>query len=131
MKIKDIYSAYISQCSGVTVDSRLPQKGAMFFALHGKKVDGNEFAKDAIKNGATYAVVDRPDCKHGENYILVDDVLQTLQSLAKLHRSQLQIPVLAITGSMGKTTTKELVFYILSKNKNCFIVYLLLINCFN
>ncbi|GAA4316743.1 UDP-N-acetylmuramoyl-tripeptide--D-alanyl-D-alanine ligase [Pontixanthobacter gangjinensis] len=88
----------------------------MFFALKGENFNGNEFAEQALKNGARYAVVDDKNyAKNQEDYILVKNVLETLQKLALFHRNYLEIPILAITGSNGKTTTKELVHAVLAR----------------
>ena len=81
----------------------------MFFALKGANFNGNLFAKEAIRQGALFAVVDEPEAAGDENIVLVDDVLKTLQELASYHRKQLNIPIIGITGTNGKTTTKELV----------------------
>ena len=87
----------------------------MFFALKGPNFDANHFAEDAIKKGARYAIVDNPDITVSGRYILVENALATLQKLARYHRQQLSIPVIGITGSNGKTTTKELIYAVLSK----------------
>ncbi|MGA8853135.1 MAG: UDP-N-acetylmuramoyl-tripeptide--D-alanyl-D-alanine ligase [Christiangramia sp.] len=103
-------------CSGADTDTRNISESSMFFALKGENFNGNEFAADALKAGARYAVVD--DKRYAgktEEYILVKNVLETLQKLAMFHRKYLGIPILAITGSNGKTTTKELVNSVLSR----------------
>ena len=88
----------------------------MFFALKGENFNGNEFASEALEKGARYAVVDDKEyAKNKEHYILVKDVLETMQKLAIFHRNYLGLPILAITGSNGKTTTKELVHSVLSR----------------
>lgn len=103
-------------CSGADTDTRNIRKDSMFFALKGENFNGNEFAQAALQNGARYVVVDdKKLAKDKEDYILVKNVLETLQNLAKFHRNYLQIPILAITGSNGKTTTKELVHSVLSR----------------
>jgi UDP-N-acetylmuramoyl-tripeptide--D-alanyl-D-alanine ligase len=99
----------------ICTDSRKVTEGCLFFALKGDNFDGNKFAASALADGAAYAVVDDPAFDGLERCILVDDVLQSLQSLATYHRSKLNIPVLAITGSNGKTTTKELSRDVISK----------------
>ncbi len=88
--------------------------------LKGDNFNGNEFAKDAIKKGAKYAIIDEKEYE-GENIFLVKDVLKTLQELAIYHRKKLELPVIALTGSNGKTTTKELINSVLSKkySDNC------------
>ncbi|OHX65459.1 UDP-N-acetylmuramoyl-tripeptide--D-alanyl-D-alanine ligase [Flammeovirga pacifica] len=107
MKIQDIYSLFLS-ANGITTDSRNITKNALFFALKGGNFDGNKYAKGALEKGASYAIVDDESIATSQQYILVDDVLSTLQELAQYHRQQFDIPVIAITGSNGKTTTKEI-----------------------
>ena len=105
-----LYRAY-QQCGSVSIDSRKIQSGGMFFALAGDRTDGNQYAASALRAGAAYCVVDNADVvPAGDNrYLLVDDALPALQELATRHRDHFDLPVLAITGSNGKTTTKELV----------------------
>jgi len=102
------------ESSGVITDTRKIKHGAIFFALVGENFDGNEFAEEAIKKGATYAVVSDPTIEN-ENCLIFEDTLSTLQDLANFHRRYLGIPILALTGSNGKTTTKELIAQILKK----------------
>jgi len=90
----------------------------MFFALKGDNFNGNKFASDAIKNGAKYAIIDEIEYKEDNNFILVDDVLKTLQDLATYHRNYLNIKIIALTGSNGKTTTKELINAVLNQSYN-------------
>lgn len=111
--ITALYDLYQKHPQVVT-DSRQIVPGCMFFALKGEHFNGNEFAKQAIEKGAAYAVIDEPACRIDGRFILVKDVLTALQDLAKLHRRHFDIPVLAITGSNGKTTTKELARSVLS-----------------
>lgn len=92
--------------------------GCLFFALKGDKFDGNAFAAAAIAAGAAYAVIDNPEYLDGSRFLLVPDVLEALQQLARHHRRQLNIPVLGLTGSNGKTTTKELISSVLSQRFN-------------
>ncbi len=99
----------------VCTDSRDVTKGALFFALKGELFDGNHFAGDAIRHGAAYAVVDNPEMVVSDRYILVANVLSALQDLATYHRKTFKIPVIGVTGSNGKTTTKELLTQVLSK----------------
>ncbi|MDD4755391.1 MAG: UDP-N-acetylmuramoyl-tripeptide--D-alanyl-D-alanine ligase, partial [Prolixibacteraceae bacterium] len=87
----------------------------MFFALRGENFDGNKFASDALNKGAVRAVIDDKNYYTEGKTILVDDVLQTLQSLATFHRKKLRLPIIAVTGSNGKTTTKELIAAVLSQ----------------
>lgn len=114
MHIKKLYKIFINNPI-VSIDSRKTQKGGIFFALKGENFNGNKFAKNAIEKGATYAVIDEKDFCENNKYILVDNVLDTLQELAKYHRKKLTIPIIGITGSNGKTTTKELINTILDK----------------
>ena len=102
----------------VSTDTRKEIKNSIFFALKGENFNGNEFAETAIKNGAAYAIIDEEKIKINDKYILVDDVLKTLQELAKYHREHFNISVTGITGSNGKTTTKELINAVLSKKYN-------------
>ncbi|WP_300434305.1 UDP-N-acetylmuramoyl-tripeptide--D-alanyl-D-alanine ligase [Christiangramia sp.] len=103
-------------CSGANTDTREIRKDSMFFALKGTNFNGNEFAENALKKGARYVVVDdKKYAKKEEHYILVKNALEALQKLATFHRNYLNIPILAITGSNGKTTTKELVNTVLSR----------------
>ncbi|MCG9970093.1 UDP-N-acetylmuramoyl-tripeptide--D-alanyl-D-alanine ligase [Christiangramia crocea] len=103
-------------CSGADTDTRNIRKDSIFFALKGDNFNGNEFAAEALEKGARYAVVDdKQYAENKEQYIVVKDVLESLQNLAIFHRNYLGLPVLAITGSNGKTTTKELVHAVLSK----------------
>lgn len=98
----------------LSTDSRKVMPGSLYFALKGDNFDGNRFAKAALDNGAAYAVIDDPDEYTGERTLLVENVLSTLQSLASLYRSKLKIPIIGITGTNGKTTTKELMAAALS-----------------
>ncbi|MBR0224133.1 MAG: UDP-N-acetylmuramoyl-tripeptide--D-alanyl-D-alanine ligase [Bacteroidales bacterium] len=118
MSVEDLYALY-KRCSGITTDSRNIKDGVMFFALKGEKFDGNDFALEALKSGARYAVVDRflleGTSYRGRKCIVVENSLEMLQSLAAYHRRQIDIPVVGITGTNGKTTTKELVAAVLSR----------------
>ena len=113
MSTTELYPIYL-QHPKITIDSRQVPKDSLFFALKGERANGNAFAQDAIDKGAAYAIVDAPDLPKHERFIKVDSVLQTLQDLARHHRRQFHIPVVGITGSNGKTTTKELVAEVLS-----------------
>ncbi len=108
-----LYRIY-ENCTGVVTDSRRVQNGSLFFALRGERFDGNAYAAAALEQGAGYAVVDDPAVVRGDRYILVENTLTTLQHLATYHRRILGIPILAITGTNGKTTTKELLSRVLS-----------------
>lgn len=92
----------------ISTDSRKVMSGSIFFALKGENFDGNTYANDALDKGAAYAVIDNPKVYRDEFTLLVPDVLKALQSLAVMHRNSLNIPIIGITGSNGKTTTKEL-----------------------
>lgn len=117
MNITDIYSLF-SKESKVITDSRLKCSGGIFFALKGESFDGNLFAKQALENGCSYAIIDDSSIGNDSRFILVDNVLVTLQKLARYHRDQFDIPVIGITGTNGKTTTKELINAVLSKKYN-------------
>lgn len=114
-----LYKLYL-QHPVVTTDSRDCPKGSIFFALKGGNFDGNAYAASALDKGCAIAVVDEKQYapEGDDRYVLVDDVLKTLQDLATFHRQQLKIPVMQITGTNGKTTTKELVSAVLSKKYN-------------
>ncbi len=115
--LQKIYQIYL-KTPVISKDSREKLSGGVYFSLKGEKFDGNIFAKDALQNGATIAVIDNPKYRINDNYILVEDALTTLQNLARIHRSKLNIPVIGITGSNGKTTTKELISSVLKKKYN-------------
>jgi UDP-N-acetylmuramoyl-tripeptide--D-alanyl-D-alanine ligase len=100
----------------ISTDTRKITPGSLFFALKGDKFDANTFAQKAVEAGAAYAIIDNPEYQLGEQYLLVEDVLTTLQDLARYHRRQLGIPVIGLTGTNGKTTTKELINAVLSQH---------------
>jgi len=112
--IENLYKRY-RETGLISTDTRNITPGSMFFALRGDKFNANEFAADALGKGAAWAVIDDEKYQKGGQYILVDNALDTLQQLARHHRDQLNIPVIALTGSNGKTTTKELTHAVLSK----------------
>jgi UDP-N-acetylmuramoyl-tripeptide--D-alanyl-D-alanine ligase len=114
MEIQELYQLF-KNSTGICTDTRHLKKGQLFFALKGGNFNGNLFAASAIENGASYAIVDEALVNAHNRHIMVNDVLSTLQELAAYHRLQMKIPVLAITGSNGKTTTKELIYKVLSK----------------
>ena len=99
----------------VSTDTRNITPGSLFFALKGERFNANAFAAEALDKGATYVVIDEPAYRSDERCLLVDDVLTTLQDLARYHRQQLAIPVLGINGTNGKTTTKELIYAVLNR----------------
>ncbi len=113
MQIQELYSIF-KQHPSIQTDTRKLQPGDLFFALKGPAFNGNHFAKQALETGAAYAVIDEPLDFNDDRLIFTVDTLQTLQQLAKYHRNQFSIPFIAITGSNGKTTTKELVNEVLS-----------------
>ena len=117
MDIARLYQYYLSS-TGVTTDTRQIKSGSMFFALKGDKFNANDFAIEALQKGAAYAIIDEAQGnseEYKDKLILVADVLTTLQELSGYHRQQLKCPVLAITGSNGKTTTKELIAAVMAK----------------
>ena len=113
MRIEDLYAIYLQNPS-VQTDTRKLKSGDLFFALKGPNFNANSFAAEALQKGAAYVVIDDATYKTDERTILVSDVLETLQALARHHRQLLNIPFIAITGSNGKTTTKELIHAVLS-----------------
>lgn len=120
MNVKDIYRLF-QKTKGVVTDTRLSVKNCFYIALKGINFDGNNFAKEAIEKGAFYALVNKKSVvKDNDRFIYVDDTLQTLQKLANYHRSIIDTKIIAITGSNGKTTTKELLSEILSKEFKIF-----------
>jgi len=113
MEIPDLYALFLKHPS-IQTDTRKLQPGDIFFALKGPDFNGNNFARQALDRGAAFAVIDEPASFTDERLITTNDALQALQQLAKYHREQFKIPFIAITGSNGKTTTKELVHEVLS-----------------
>ncbi len=114
MNIKELYQLY-NQTYLVDTDTRRIRKGSIFFALKGDNFNGNEFAAESLKSGSNYAVIDEEKYQTNPKTILVENALETLQKLANFHRKQLAIPIISLTGSNGKTTTKELINAVLSK----------------
>jgi UDP-N-acetylmuramoyl-tripeptide--D-alanyl-D-alanine ligase len=113
VQLSELYKIYL-EFPSIQTDTRKVQKGDLFFALKGPNFNGNEFAKQALEKGAAYAVVDEALEDITGRLIFVEDVLTTMQELARFHRETFTIPFIAITGSNGKTTTKELVSAVLS-----------------
>ena len=114
---QQLYQIYL-QHPFVSTDTRSDVSKSIFFALSGENFNGNKFAEQALHKGAVLAVVDDKKYAKGESYFLVEDVLITLQELARFHRKENNIPLLGITGSNGKTTTKELISAVLSTSKS-------------
>jgi UDP-N-acetylmuramoyl-tripeptide--D-alanyl-D-alanine ligase len=112
---EELHQRFLSAGRLVCTDTRKPEKGALFFALKGPSFNANGFAQAALEAGCSLAIVDEEKYAVQENIVLVEDVLTALQQLAHYHRRQFNIPVLAITGSNGKTTHKELIHAVLSK----------------
>lgn len=112
--IEFLYSRFLLS-DGVSIDTRTIEKDNLFFAISGPNFNANQFAEEALKKGASYAVVDDEKYVTNDRIILTDDCLKALQNLAAFHRSRFKRPVIGITGSNGKTTTKELIARVLSK----------------
>ena len=114
MDINELYEIYLRH-PVICTDSRNIEKGSIFFSLNGANFNGNSFSEKALESGAAFAIIDEEFYKKDDRYILVNNVLETLQKIAAYHRKQLNIPFLGITGTNGKTTTKELILSILNK----------------
>jgi UDP-N-acetylmuramoyl-tripeptide--D-alanyl-D-alanine ligase len=117
MEIATIYN-YFLQSTGIATDTRKIYANNMFVALKGDNFNGNKFALSALENGAKFAIIDEIEDKLDERFILVENALETLQKLANYHRNQLKITIVGLTGSNGKTTTKELIHAVLSQKYN-------------
>ncbi|MCG3167364.1 MAG: UDP-N-acetylmuramoyl-tripeptide--D-alanyl-D-alanine ligase [Bacteroidia bacterium] len=117
--ISELYQLFL-QHPVVCTDTRNIIPGSIFFALKGENFNANNFAAEALEKGCLYAVIDETQFAKGEKFLLVDDVLKALQNLAAYHRKQLNTPVIGITGTNGKTTTKELINSVLKEKYKCF-----------
>ncbi|MFZ4680421.1 MAG: UDP-N-acetylmuramoyl-tripeptide--D-alanyl-D-alanine ligase [Flavobacterium sp.] len=117
MTIQNIHDLFL-KCSKVSIDTRKIEPNSFFVAIKGDRFDANTFAKEALEKGASYVIIDNNNYYIDERTILVNDSLETLQELAKFHRQFLNLPIIALTGSNGKTTTKELINVVLSKKFN-------------
>lgn len=113
MTIENLYALFLKH-QLIDTDTRKIRKGSLFFALKGDNFNGNKFAAEALNKGASYAIIDESEYS-GNGTILIDNVLNTLQQLANFHRKKLKTPIISLTGSNGKTTTKELINAVLSK----------------
>lgn len=114
MDISHIHNLFL-KCNAVSIDTRKIEPNSMFFAIKGDNFDANTFAKEALEKGASYVIIDNEDYFVDQRTILVENSLTALQELAKFHRQYLKLPIIALTGSNGKTTTKELINVVLSK----------------
>lgn len=114
MDINYIHSLFL-KCSGVSIDTRKIQEKSLFVAIKGDRFDANTFAAEALEKGASYVIIDNEAYYIDERTVLVEDSLVALQELAKFHRNYLKLPIVALTGSNGKTTTKELINVVLAK----------------
>jgi UDP-N-acetylmuramoyl-tripeptide--D-alanyl-D-alanine ligase len=119
MNINEIYNLFLKYPT-ISTDTRDIKPNSIFFSLKGDNFNGNSFAAKAIENGASYAIIDEKIYKKDNRFILVDNTLETLQQLAVIHRRHLNIPIIGITGTNGKTTTKELINCVLSQGYKTF-----------
>ena len=117
MDINHIHSLFL-KCNSISIDTRKIEANSFFVAIKGDRFDANTFAKEALEKGALYVIIDNPKYFIDERTLVVEDSLTALQELAKFHRTYLNVPIIAITGSNGKTTTKELIQVVLSKKYN-------------
>jgi len=117
MEIREIYNKFLSS-TGICIDTRTVSDGNLFIALTGDNFNANKFAEEALLKGCKFAIIDDKDYYLDNRFILVDNSLKTLQELAMLHRSEFNIPVVAITGTNGKTTSKELINSVLKEKYN-------------
>ncbi len=114
MTVQEIHALFL-ECSKVSIDTRKIEPNSFFVAIKGEKFDANTFAAEALEKGAAYVVIDNKDYYLDGRTILVEDSLRLLQELAQYHRNYLKLPIIALTGSNGKTTTKELINVVLAK----------------
>lgn len=117
MKIEEIYNLFLS-CGSVCTDTRNIKQDSLYIALKGENFDGNKFCKEAISKGSKFALVDNKDFADNDKIFFVEDTLLSLQELARFHRQKFNIPIISITGTNGKTTTKELISCVLQKKYN-------------
>ena len=114
MEIKDIHDLFL-RCASISIDTRKIEDNCMFFAIKGERFDANTFAAEALEKGASFVIIDNKEYFIDDRTILVSNTLETLQEVAKFHRDYLGLPIIGLTGSNGKTTTKELINVVLSK----------------
>lgn len=114
MTIQEIHQLFL-KCTSISIDTRKIQSNSLFVAIRGEKFDANTFAKEALEKGAQFVIIDNSDFYIDDRTIVVEDSLKALQELAKFHRRYLKLPIIALTGSNGKTTTKELIHVVLAK----------------
>lgn len=120
LSTEDLYKLFLQCNQKISTDTRKLENGSIFFALKGDNFDANEFSERAIQGGCSFAIVDDDKRNDNSSIFLVENVLESLQQLAKYHRKQLKFPIIGITGSNGKTTNKELIHAVLSKKYNAF-----------
>lgn len=118
LNLSQLYQNFLT-CKNIVIDTRKIEKDSMFLAIKGDNYDANQFASQALELGARYVVIDNDNFFIDERTILVKNSLETLQELANFHRKSINIPIVALTGSNGKTTTKELIYTVLSQKFNC------------